>query len=119
MKKLTILLALIYLLTGCKTNIQSDKLKTFCNPVNLNYRFCSDEPSRREAADPTIVWFKDKYFLFASKSGGYWYAENFIDWTFVETNEIPIEDYAPTAVVINDTLYFMASSHKQNTIYKH
>lgn len=75
-------------------------------------------PSRREAADPTVVWFKDRYFLFASKSGGYWHSKDLKQWMFVETSELPLEDYAPTAVAINDTLYFLASSLVKSTIYK-
>lgn len=39
--------------------------------MNLNYRFMPNEPSRREAADPVVILFKDRYYLFASKSGGY------------------------------------------------
>ena len=46
--------------------------RTFANPMNLDYRFALDAPGRREAADPVIVLFGDDYFLFASKSGGYW-----------------------------------------------
>ncbi|MFC2138838.1 family 43 glycosylhydrolase [Bacteroidota bacterium] len=120
MKNLIIILIVTFSLTSCQTKTQSDNLnlKTFCNPVNLSYRFCLDEPSRREAADPTVVWFKDRYFLFASKSGGYWHSEDLIDWTFIETEEIPTEDYAPTTIAIKDTLFFLASSRNPNTIYK-
>ena len=46
--------------------------QTFCNPLNLNYRFMVDAVDAREAADPVIVLFKDDYYLFASRSGGYW-----------------------------------------------
>lgn len=77
-----------------------------------------DEPSRREAADPTVVWFKDRYFLFASKSGGYWHSKDLVEWAFIETTQIPVEEYAPTAVAIGDTLYFLASSNEKSTIYK-
>lgn len=91
---------------------------TACNPMNLSYRFCLDLPSRREAADPTVVWFKDRYFLFASKSGGYWHSKDLTNWTFVETSEIPTEEYAPTALGIGDTLYFLASSNEKSTVYK-
>ena len=108
---ITIILA--YLLAGCQSKPQADtvNLKTVCNPVDLSYRFCLDEPSRREAADPTVVWFKDRYYLFASKSGGYWHSKDLADWTFIETKDLPLEDYAPTAVVIKDTIYFLASSN--------
>src|SRR5258708_14127531 len=44
---------------------------TFCNPLNLPYRFSLESPSRREAAaDPTIVRWNNEYWRFASKSGG-------------------------------------------------
>ncbi len=86
--------------------------KTYCNPVGISYRFCLDKPSRREAADPTIIFFKDEYYMFTSKSGGYWYSKDLIDWKLIVTDDLPIEEYAPTAVVIGDSVYFMASGEK-------
>lgn len=86
---------------------------TICNPLNLNYRFCLDAPSRREAADPVIVTFKDEYYLFASKSGGYWHSVNLADWDFITSPDLPFEDYAPAAVVMDNAIYFVAST--QNT----
>lgn len=83
-----------------------------CNPVNLSYRFQPAAPSRREAADPTVIVFKGKYFMFASKSGGYWSSSDLISWKFITTKDLPLEDYAPTAVVINDSVYFMALDRK-------
>ena len=91
---------------------------TVCNPVNLSYRFCLDEPSRREAADPTMVVFQNEYYLFASKSGGYFHSTDLIHWDLIPSDDLPLEDYAPTAVVMHDTLYFMASSGAPVTIYK-
>ena len=89
---------------------------TYCNPMNLSYRFRPDMPSRREAADPMIVLFQDKYFLFASKSGGYWVSDDLKAWQFVTNNVLPWEDYAPTVVAIDNALYFLASEGKK--IYK-
>ena len=83
---------------------------TFCNPLNLDYRFQLDEPSRREAADPTMVVFDGQYWLFASKSGGYWHSRDLVQWTLIEPTGLPLEDYAPTVVEINGTLYFTAFS---------
>ncbi len=93
-------------------------IKSFCNPLDLSYRFRLEEPSRREAADPTIITFKGEYYLFASMSGGYWYSNNLLQWNFVETKEIPTEEYAPTAIAIGDTVYFLASSTEKSTIYQ-
>jgi len=91
---------------------------TICNPINLSYRFCLDTPSRREAADPTMVVYKGEYYLFASKSGGYFHSTDLIRWDLITTNDLPLEDYAPAAVVMNDTLYFMASAGAPLKIYK-
>lgn len=99
----------------CINAQHSNMQTTICNPLNLSYRFQLSMPSRREAADPSIVLFKGNYFLFASKSGGYWWSSNLIDWTFVTTADLPLENYAPAAVVIKDTIYFMALDRR---IYK-
>lgn len=120
MKSIFITVLVALLMAGCKiqSNDKAAEFTTICNPIDINYRFCLDEPSRREAADPTVIWYRDRYYLFASKSGGYWHSADLSSWTFIVTNEIPTEEYAPTAVVIEDTLYFLASSNELSTLYK-
>jgi hypothetical protein len=83
---------------------------TFCNPLNLPYRFRLEKPSRREAADPTMVVFNTTYFLFASKSGGYWHSSNLLEWDFVEPTGLPLEDYAPTVMILKGKMYYTAYS---------
>lgn len=93
-------------------NTSNSTQSTICNPINLSYRFCIDHNiSRREAADPTMVLFKGEYYLFASKSGGYFHSIDLIHWDLITTKDLPLEDYAPTVVVMHDTLYFMASKN--------
>jgi xylan 1,4-beta-xylosidase len=82
--------------------------KTFCNPLNLEYRFSLTEKDVREAADPVIVLFKDDYYLFASKLGGYWVSEDLSDWKLIIPSGLPLEDYAPAVFVFNDTMYYTA-----------
>ncbi len=82
--------------------------RTFANPVNIDYRFMLDSPSRREAADPVIVLFGDDYYLFASKSGGYWHSTDMIDWKFVKPEGLPIEAYAPAVVAFDGAMYYTA-----------
>jgi hypothetical protein len=88
--------------------------KTYCNPLNLNYRFqirgWADE-SLREAADPSVVFFKDEFWLFPSKSGGYWHSSDLRSWSFVESRKLPVEDYAPDVRVINGKIHFTASKN--------
>ena len=101
------------------SNKKDVKQSTLCNPMNLNYRFCLDNPSRREAADPALVVFRNEYYLFASKSGGYWHSTDLINWDLITSTDLPLEDYAPAAVVMRDTLYFMASGNNPPlVIYK-
>ena len=110
------IILLLLVLCILPSNAQrTNKQTTICNPLNLNYRFQLENPSRREAADPVVVYFKGKYFLFASKSGGYWTSDNLINWTFITTSDLPIEDYAPAVVVMKDAIYFMALDKR---IYK-
>jgi hypothetical protein len=88
--------------------------KTVCNPVDLTYRFRLENPSRREAADPTIVRFRDEYYLFVSKSGGYFHSADLINWDLiVPKGEFPLESYAPTAEVIGDAVYFITSGSRK------
>jgi len=82
--------------------------RTFANPLNLDYRFALDAPGRREAADPVIVLFGDDYYLFASKSGGYWRSSDLVDWTLIVPQGLPIEAYAPAVMVYGGALYYSA-----------
>jgi xylan 1,4-beta-xylosidase len=119
-KHLGLLVCMTVSIAACtqNSNLNNPSQTTICNPVNLSYRFCLDTPSRREAADPTMVMFKNEYYLFASKSGGYFHSADLINWDLITTKDLPLEDYAPTAVVMNDTIYFMASKGNPVTIYK-
>jgi xylan 1,4-beta-xylosidase len=96
-----------------KARIRS-KPTTYCNPVNISYRFmlkeADDSPSRREAADPTMVRYKGEYYLFASKSGCYWRSSDLVNWIPIPMDVLPSEDYAPTVAVLDDTMIFKASS---------
>ena len=117
-KIILIIYVLMIQLSGFTQDNKKSASNTFCNPLNLSYRFQPDLPSRREAADPTVISFKNNYILFASKSGGYWSSQELTDWNFVKSEGIPTEDYAPTAIVLNDTVYFLASSGTKCAIYK-
>ena len=115
----TLLFFVLFTFTLVANSQNKQDQTTICNPINLSCRFCLDAPSRREAADPTMVTFKGEYYLFASKSGGYFHSTDLINWDLITTNDLPIEDYAPTAVEMNGELYFMASKNDPPlTIYK-
>lgn len=73
MKKLIFLFMLII---ACEIQAQRHEKIVMSNPLNLSYRFQTDGVCRRETADPVIILFKDRYYLFASHSSGYWHSSN-------------------------------------------
>lgn len=91
-----------------------------CNPMNLDYRYQEtiDYGGKknvfREAADPTIVFYRGKYLLFASMSAGFWWSDDLSSWKFIEKKELPIYDYAPDVREIEGKLYFCASRNREN-----
>lgn len=70
----------------------------------------------REAADPVVEIYKDRYYLFPSKSKGYWSSEDMQHWDYIPCDALPIDLYAPTAMVYKDELYWMVSDI--NHLYK-
>jgi len=115
MKKIPVIYLLI--LISCSGEITQDT-KTYCNPLDLNYRFqFTDSTPYREAADPAMISYNDKYILFVSHSGGYWYSDDLLGWNYLPVKSLPIEDYAPDAIVINDTVYFSASATVRKPFY--
>lgn len=108
MKKLFIYVILaLSLFPGIQ--VKNLRAQTFCNPLNISYRFSLDQTSKRDIADPMVVLYKDNYFLFASKAGGYWYSGDMLSWKFVTSSRLPFENLAPTAFTIGDWLYFATS----------
>jgi len=89
--------------------------KIICNPMNLEYRYqikdaLTGKGVFREAADPTMVVFRNRYLLFCSMSGGFWYSDDLYDWKFHETPELPIYHYAPDVREVNGQVVFCASN---------
>jgi len=89
--------------------------RIIANPMDLNYRFRS---GYREAADPECHYFNGKYYLFASVSGGYWSSPDLVNWTHIPCKTIgTIENYAPTVLVMDSAMYYLASGEPVK-IYK-
>lgn len=93
------------------------RLSTYANPVDLPYRYQPPAPAPyREAADPTIVYFKDRYWLFASHSLGYWWSTDLLHWTFVAGQGYDVGKFAPTVVAMHGRLY-LATSQRAKKIW--
>ena len=70
----------------------------------------------REAADPVATIYNDRYYLFVSKSDGYWSSDDMQHWKHIRTNVLPMDLYAPTCMVYNNELYWMTSD--LNSLWK-
>lgn len=76
-----------------------------------------DRSGVREAADPVVEIYRDRYYLFASKSKGYWSSDDMQHWNYIAIDgQLPTELYAPTAMVYKNELYWMTSDI--NRLYK-
>jgi hypothetical protein len=91
---------------------EGSRRPTFCNPMDLPYRFQLKQPIRREAADPTMAVYKNEYWLFPSKSGGYWHSPDCLHWTYVSSTTLPIETYAPTVEIVDGRMLWTAYNCK-------
>ncbi len=98
--------SIVFLALCARADDTAQDRQTICNPLDLAYRFELSKTSFREAADPTAIYFHGEYWIFASKSGGYWHSPDFIHWSLVEPTGLPLEAWAPTVVAIKDRLFF-------------
>lgn len=85
------------------------RAQTYCNPLNLSLKSSTEYTSGEGLNDPTIVLFKDKYYLFASNAGCYWYSTDLLTWKFVASSNLPLDKKEPTTTVIGDWLYFFTA----------
>ncbi|MDR4953522.1 hypothetical protein REB14_15190 [Chryseobacterium sp. ES2] len=98
--------------------------KTFCNPINIDYGYTpfevfSKQGKHRATADPVIVNFKNKLFLFSTNQEGYWYSDDMLDWKFVKRKFLRDNKYthdlnAPAVWAMKDTLYVYGSTWEQD-----
>lgn len=93
-------------------------MKYYCNPINVPYKYQFNMDPRshgklqidREAADPSMICYQGKYYLFASMNLSVWVSEDMVNWEAHRLPEnLPLYDYAPDARVIGDFVYFCAS----------
>jgi xylan 1,4-beta-xylosidase len=109
---ITALMGSVVLFAPSQADAQAKQAKTFCNPINLPYNFQNSGTSTyREAADPTILIFKGKYWLFASKQKGYWYSDEMMSWKFVEPQGLPLDVYAPSVTIVNGRMIFFGGNN--------
>lgn len=104
----------LLIMAACSLQAQQDGKTIMTNPLNLNYRFQTDGVCRREAADPVIILYKDRYYLFGSHSSGYWHSSNLKDWQYVATKTLKAaEAWAPAVLVYKDAVYYLGMGERR------
>ena len=94
-------------------------MNSYCNPLNIPYQFQHyNRQASREAADPTLILFKGRYYLFASMSGGFYYSDDMIHWDWHENRELTPFRYAPDIRQVGDWLIFSSSDRGPSEIYR-
>ena len=93
-------------------------MKYYCNPINVPYRYQFNMDPRshgklqidREAADPSMILFQGKYYMFVSMNLSVWVSEDMAHWEAYRLPEnLPLYDYAPDVRVVGEYVYFSAS----------
>ena len=60
---------------------------TYCNPLNLDYTYmiynAHNNISYRSGADPAVVEFRGEYYMFVTRSMGYWHSTDLLNWQFI------------------------------------
>lgn len=113
---------LIILILTCWTFASTAQQTTYCNPVDIDYGYTpipnfSEQGRHRATADPVIVNYKGKYFLFSTNQWGYWWSNDMVNWNFISRKFLmPYHDVydelcAPAAFVMKDKLYLIGSTH--------
>ena len=66
---------------------QSTQMGTYCNPINLDYTYmiynAHKNISYRSGADPAVVKFRNEYYMFVTRSMGYWHSTDLNNWSFI------------------------------------
>ena len=114
-------LIFLVVLTAATASAQSSGIKTYCNPMDINYQYnfeqLNENISYRWGADPVIVNHKGEYYLFVTISGGWWHSKDLLHWDYVVPDKWPFEDMcAPAALSVGGTLYLFQSTFDQRPI---
>jgi len=85
--------------------------KTYCNPLKIeNYPKGYEAPSHRSLADPSVLFYDGKWYMYPSYQMAY-VSEDFINWEHKKIEPCDI-GYAPTIVVHRGKIYLYGKNGK-------
>ena len=89
-----------------------EEYKTYCNPLDLDYTYmvynAHQGLSYRSGADPAVVEFRDEYYMFVTRSMGYWHSTDLSNWEFITPEKWYFQgSNAPAAFNYKDSLLYV------------
>lgn len=90
-----------------------DTTQTYINPLDIDYTYMVYNSARnqsyRSGADPAVIEFKGEYYMFVTRSFGYWHSKDLVNWKFIKPQQWFFEgSNAPTAFNYKDSLVYFA-----------
>ncbi len=90
-----------------------DTTQTYINPLDIDYTYMVYNSARnqsyRSGADPAVIEFKGEYYMFVTRSFGYWHSTDLVNWEFIKPQQWFFEgSNAPTAFNYKDSLVYFA-----------
>ncbi|HEX8357003.1 MAG TPA: family 43 glycosylhydrolase [Segetibacter sp.] len=111
MKK--VIIAVACLLTRLFCTGQDTQMSTYCNPINIDYTYsiynAGNGISYRSGADPAVVRFRGEYYMFVTRSMGYWHSTDLTKWDFITPQRwYFMGENAPAAHNYKDSVLYVA-----------
>lgn len=105
---ITLLLSSLFLFPS----MAQKEYKTYVNPINLDYTYMIFNAhkglSYRSGADPAVVKFRGEYYMFVTRSMGYWHSTDLNNWNFIKPEKWYFEgSNAPAAHNYKDSVLYM------------
>lgn len=108
-------LTLFSLLLATMGHSQDMRADTYCNPLNLDYTYmiynAHRDISYRSGADPAVVEFRGEYYMFVTRSMGYWHSTDLQNWNFITPEKWYFEgSNAPAAHNFKDSILYVTGN---------
>ncbi|GJM63137.1 family 43 glycosylhydrolase [Persicobacter diffluens] len=89
--------------------------QTYCNPLNIDYTYMIYNSHRdisyRSGADPAAVEFRGEYYMFVTRSMGYWHSRDLVNWDFIKPENWYFQgSNAPTAFNYKDSVLYVTGN---------
>ncbi len=116
---ITVAIALVVILLNINLSAQSLQMNSYCNPLNLDYTYMiynsNNDISYRSGADPAVVKFRNEYYMFVTRSLGYWHSTDLTTWDFIYPEKWYFQgSNAPAADNYKDSILYVTGDPSGN-----